>query len=112
MTGHDLEDVAAKPVGVAPHTIAAIVAASIAITFTITGTYFSLLNRIDHQTEALQKLTQTVMEMRMEDSDDRWRGKDADRCMGIFYNLNRAKMPDLIMPVPTSVRDGRMETFK
>jgi hypothetical protein len=106
------EDIVHRPVGMTPHTLAAIIAASVSITAIVVGTWLSTINRIDDVVSAQLRLESAVDALAKSGTDDRYRGKDADRTMSFFRSLNADKYPDMKVPIPTSVRDGQVEVFK
>jgi len=106
------EDIIRKPVGLSPHSLAAIISSAIGITAVIVGTWVSTINRIEHLAIAQIEMKSAIESMRISGLDDRYRGKDADRTFSVFRSLNQDKFPDLKVPKPTSVRDGQVEIYK
>ena len=111
MTAKDDREMIERPVGVTPHTIGALVLATIAITASVVGTYISVIYRLETQGKLIADLTEAVKEMKQSAMDDRFRGKDADRAFEALWVLNRDKIQDWRVPIPTSVRDGKTAIF-
>jgi len=106
------EDIIKKPMGLSPHTLAAIVSSAIVITGAVVGTWVSTINRIERLADAQVDIRTAIEAMRISGLDDRYRGRDADRTFSIFRTLNKDKFPELQVPKPTSVRDGQVEIYK
>jgi ABC-type molybdenum transport system ATPase subunit/photorepair protein PhrA len=106
------EDIIKKPLGLSPHSLAAIVSSAIGITAVIVGTWVSTISRIESLAIAQVEMKGAIEAMRISGLDDRYRGKDADRTFSVMRKLNAEKYPDLKIPIPTSVRDGQIEVFK
>jgi len=106
------EDIIKKPVGMSPHSLAAILSSAIAITAVIVGTWVSTINRIERLADAQVDIKTAIDVIRMTSMHDQYQGKDADRSFSVFRSLNQDKFPEMKVPKPTSVRDGQVEIYK
>ena len=106
------EDIIKKPVGVSPHTIAAIISSSCVITAFVVATWVSTNAKIDALFTSQIELKSAITALQTAETSDRYRGKDADRTLSVMRSLNAEKYSDFRIPIPTSVRDGQVEVFK
>jgi hypothetical protein len=106
------EDIIKKPLGLSPHSLAAIITSAIGITAVVVGTWVSTISRIDALASAQVEIRAAIEAMRISGMDDRYRGKDADRTLSVMWKMNMEKYPDFVIPIPTTVRDGQIEMFK
>ena len=106
------EEIIRKPIGISPHSLAAIITSAICITGAVVGTWVSTISRIDALGTAQIEIRAAIEAMRISGMDDRYRGKDADRTLSVMRKMNMEKYPDFVIPIPTTVRDGQIEVFK
>lgn len=101
----DEREIIERPVGVTPHTIFAVVLATIVITASVVGTYLSVVWRLDSQAQRQVEIQAAIADLKATSI------RDADMPWGAFALLNRDSVPAMRVPIPASVREGRIETF-